>query len=505
MEALLSTLSERKDQLLWALIEHIQLSFISLLIAAVIAIPLGIYLTKTKKLAEIIINVTAVLQTIPSLAILGLMIPIFGIGKVPAVIALVIYALLPILRNTYTGIKEVDSSLLEAADGIGMKPMRRLFKVELPLSMSVIMAGVRTAMVLIVGTATLVALIGAGGLGDLILLGIDRNNTELILLGAIPAAILAILLDLVLRLIQNLSYKRIIQTLSGMLIVMLLVSLIPFMSNRGNDISIAGKMGTEPSIITNMYKILIEEETDYNVRVRDGLGSTSFVFNALLSDEIDGYLEFTGTVLMDLVDSPPEKYDAEAVYEQARDAIQESHGFALLEPMQFNNTYGIAVTQEFAEEHGLESISDLGGIESQLVAGFTAEFNDREDGYPAIQETYGLEIGEVFTMEQQMRFTAMEAGDINVMEAWATDAALVEYDLVVLEDDRDVFPPYQGAPLFKQEFIDEHPDVKDALNQLAGLITDEEMQQMNYRVQFEDESPYDVAFEFLSEAGLVAE
>lgn len=503
MNELINTFTARSDQLLWALIEHIQLSFVSLVIAAVIAIPLGIWLTKTQKLAEIIINITAVLQTIPSLAILGLMIPLFGIGKVPAVIALVIYALLPILRNTYTGIKGVDASLLEAADGIGMNPMKRLFKVELPLAMSVIMAGVRTAMVLIVGTATLVALIGAGGLGDLILLGIDRNNSELILLGAIPAAILAITLDLVLRVIQNLSYKRIVQTLVAMLLIMLLVSLIPFMSNRGSDISIAGKLGTEPSIITNMYKILIEEETDYTVRVRDGLGPTSFLFNALESDEIDGYLEFTGTVLMDIVDSPPEEHDAEAVYEQARDEILESHDLALLEPMQFNNTYGLAVKREFAEEHNLESISDLGSIESQIIAGFTAEFNDRADGYPAIQETYGLEFNEVFTMEQQMRFTAIESGDVNLMEAWATDAALVEYNLVVLEDDRDVFPPYQGAPLFKREFIEEFPEIEDALNQLSGLITDEEMQDMNYRVQFEDETPYDVAYEFLSENGLV--
>lgn len=505
MANLWNTLSTRSDQLLWALIEHIQLSFISLLIAAVIAIPLGIWLTKQEKIAEVIINITAILQTIPSLAILGLMIPIFGIGTVPAIIALVVYALLPILRNTYTGIKEVDPSLLEAADGIGMKPMRRLFKVELPLSMPVIMAGVRTAMVLIVGTATLVALIGAGGLGDLILLGIDRNNTDLILLGAIPAAILAITLDLVLRVIQRLSYKRIVITLGALLLAMLLVSLFPFLTNRDSDISIAGKMGTEPSIITNMYKILIEEETEFRVRVRDGLGSTSFVFSALESDEIDGYLEFTGTILMDIVDSPPEEYDAEAVYEQARDAISESHDFALLEPMQFNNTYGLAVEREFAEEHDLETISDLGSIESQIVAGFTPEFNDREDGYPAIQETYGLDFNEIFTMEQQMRFTAMEAGDINLMEAWATDAALVEYDLVVLEDDRDVFPPYQGAPLFKQEFIDEFPEIEEALNQLAGLITDEEMQEMNYRVQFEDEAPYDVAYEFLSEAGLVTD
>ena len=213
MNEFLTTLNDRRGELLRTIFEHIQISFIALFIAILIAVPLGIALTKTKRLSEVVMNIAAVLQTIPSLALLGLMIPIFGIGKVPAIIALVVYALLPILRNTYTGIKEVEPSLTEAAKGIGMKPMRRLTKVELPIAMPVIMAGIRTAMVLIIGTATLAALIGAGGLGDLILLGIDRNNTALILIGAIPAALLAILFDFILRYMAKLSYKKILITL----------------------------------------------------------------------------------------------------------------------------------------------------------------------------------------------------------------------------------------------------------------------------------------------------
>lgn len=194
MTNVMEMFQERKAQLLAALLEHIQLSFIALFFAVLIAIPLGIYLTNKKKIAESIIGISAVLQTIPSLALLGLLIPLFGIGKVPAIIALVVYALLPILRNTYTGINEVDPSLKEAALAMGMNRPKRLLKVELPLAMPVMMAGIRTAMVLIVGTATLAALIGAGGLGDIILLGIDRNNTALILIGAIPAAMLALIL-----------------------------------------------------------------------------------------------------------------------------------------------------------------------------------------------------------------------------------------------------------------------------------------------------------------------
>lgn len=199
---------ERKAQLLAALLEHIQISFIALFFAVLIAIPLGIYLTNKKKIAESIIGISAVLQTIPSLALLGLLIPLFGIGKVPAIIALVVYALLPILRNTYTGINEVDPSLKEAALAMGMNRSKRLVKVELPLAMPVMMAGIRTAMVLIVGTATLAALIGAGGLGDIILLGIDRNNTALIFIGAIPAAILALIFDVALKKLESLSFKK---------------------------------------------------------------------------------------------------------------------------------------------------------------------------------------------------------------------------------------------------------------------------------------------------------
>ena len=503
MNTFFETLNARKGELLTTLIEHIQISFIALLIAVIIGVPLGIILTKTKKLSEVVINIAAVLQTIPSLALLGLMIPLFGIGKVPAIIALVIYALLPILRNTFTGIDEVDDSLVEAAKGIGMKPMRRLTKVELPIAMPVIMAGIRTAMVLIIGTATLAALIGAGGLGDLILLGIDRNNTSLIILGAIPAALLAIFFDIALRVIQNLSYKRIIITLGTILVAMLLISAAPLLAQRGDTITIAGKLGTEPSIITNMYKILIEEETDYTVEVEDGLGKTSFLFNALRSDDIDGYLEFTGTVIGELTKEELNSKEEEAVYEQANRSLEEQFDMTLLEPMEYNNTYTLAVKSEFAEENNLETIGDLRSIEDEISPGFTLEFNDREDGWPAIQEAYSLDFDNIRTMEPSLRYQAVEGGDINLVDAYSTDAELRQFDMVILEDDRNVFPPYQGAPLFKHSFLDEHPEIIEPLNKLGGMITNEEMQEMNYRVAVESEDPYVVAEDYLEEAGLI--
>ncbi|WP_301420273.1 ABC transporter permease/substrate-binding protein [Mammaliicoccus lentus] len=503
MNVLFETLSSRKGQLLETLLEHIQLSFIALLIAVVIAVPLGILLTKTDKIAEVVINIAAVLQTIPSLALLGLMIPLFGIGRIPAIIALVIYALLPILRNTYTGIKEVDPSLIEAARGIGMKTGRRLSKVELPLAMPVMMAGIRTAMVLIIGTATLAALIGAGGLGDLILLGIDRNNSSLILLGAIPAAILAIFFDVFLRMLEKISYKKSIIILGAILLVFLITIIAPLFGQKGEKITLAGKLGSEPEVITNMYKILIEDETDNTVNVKAGMGKTSFLFNALKSNEVDGYLEFTGTVLGELTKETPKSTTEKDVYNQANDSLEKKFDMQLLEPMKYNNTYALAVKEEYAKKYNLKTISDLKKVEDDIRPGFTLEFNDREDGYKGIQNKYNLKFNDVKTMEPKLRYQAIESNDIDLIDAYSTDAELKEYGMVVLEDDKKLFPPYQGAPMMKKETVEKHPDVVKAMNKLKGKISDEEMQEMNYRVTVKDEDAYQVAEEYLKKNNLI--
>ncbi len=198
MNELLLVLVDRWPDILEATGQHILLSGMALFWAIIIAVPLGIFLTRYRKLAGLVLGVVSVIQTIPSLALLGFMIPVFGIGSLPAIIVMALYGLLPILRNTYTGILDVDKSLLEAGRGMGMTNSQRLVMVELPLARSVIFAGIRTATVMTIGVATLAAFIGAGGLGDLILRGISMVDTGVILAGAIPAAVLAILFDLLL-------------------------------------------------------------------------------------------------------------------------------------------------------------------------------------------------------------------------------------------------------------------------------------------------------------------
>lgn len=506
MTILFDTFQQRSGDLWTALIQHMQLSFISLLIAVLIAVPLGIFLMERKRIAEPIIQVTAIFQTIPSLAILGLLIPLVGIGTVPAIVALIIYALLPILRNTYTGLTGIDPSLNEAADAMGMSRRRKLLKVQLPLALPVIMAGIRTAMVLIIGTATVAALIGAGGLGSLILLGIDRGNNYLIVLGAVPAALLAIVFDQLLRYFEKTSFKKTAIILGTGLVVVTALLTAPILFGEDDDLVIAGKIGAEPEILMNIYKLLIEDQSDLTARVEPNFGRTTFVFNALRSDEIDIYTEFTGTVLTNFFDIIPEPGSTEEeVFEEARDLLAEDYDMTLLDPMAFNNTYAIAVTPEFAEEHGIETISDLAPVTDQVSAGFTLEFNDRADGYPGIEDMYGFSFDNITTMEPQLRYTAIENGDVNLIDAYSTDAQLAEYNLVVLEDDQDLFPPYQGAPLMMTALLDDHPEIAEILSVLDGRITDDQMRDMNYEVDFEDRPAEDVARDFLISEGLLSE
>lgn len=200
--------SIRWEDLIGNAITHIELVFFSMLLAICVAVPLGILITRVPKLATAVLGGAGILQTIPSLALLGFMIPVFGIGLETAIAALFLYSLLPIVRNTYAGIHDVDKATTEAAKGMGMTSRQILFKVELPLATSVIMAGIRTAAVINVGTATLAAFIGAGGLGDFIFLGITRGNDALVLLGAVPAALLAIILETLLGLLERWSTPR---------------------------------------------------------------------------------------------------------------------------------------------------------------------------------------------------------------------------------------------------------------------------------------------------------
>ena len=504
MSKLVATFQERFGDWLTALGQHLQLSLLTLLLAIFLAVPLAIYLSTRKRASNWVLQVAGILQTIPSVALLGLFIPIMGIGTLPALTALVIYAIFPILQNTITGLQGIDPSLEEAGIAFGMTKWERLKKFEIPLSMPVIMSGIRTATVMIIGTATLAALIGAGGLGSFILLGIDRNNASLILIGALSSAFLAIAFNLLLKWMEKAKLRTIFAAFAVMVIglgVSYTPSLLP--KPEKENLIIAGKLGPEPEILANMYKILIEENTDMTVTVKPNFGKTTFLYEALKKGDIAIYPEFTGTVTESLLKPAPQvDHDPEVVYQAARDGIKKQDNLALLKPMAYQNTYAVAVPKKIAQEYGLKTISDLKKVEGHLKAGFTLEFNDREDGNKGLQKVYGLHL-QVSTMEPALRYQAIQSGDIQITDAYSTDAELARYDLVVLQDDKQLFPPYQGAPLMKEALLKKHPELEGILNQLAGKITAEQMSQMNYQVGVEGKSANQVARDFLTQEGMI--
>ncbi|MCB0554457.1 MAG: ABC transporter permease/substrate-binding protein [Phaeodactylibacter sp.] len=360
-------LADNRSKLLELLLEHIGLTFLSLVLAAVVAIPLGIYITRHKRLAGAVLGIAGILQTIPSIALLGFMIPLLGIGLKPAIFALFLYALLPIIRNTYTGIEEVDVSVREAALGIGLTGRQILRQVELPLALPVIFAGLRTATVINVGVAALAAYIGAGGLGEFIFGGIALNNSVMILAGAIPAALLAVIFDQLLGLLQH--------------------------SRLGN----AGKMGRVALILIPL------------------LSSSYF----------------------------------------------------------WPQAYGPG-----------------------WKAGFDPEFIGRPDGYPHLVDTYGLSFNTTI-LSSALMYKAVERGEVDFIGGYSTDDRIKAYELAMLEDDRHAFPPYFCIPLVGEVVAREHPEVVDAVNLLAGRISDSVMTELNYRVDFDKVSPEVVAREFL--------
>ncbi|HEM5423710.1 TPA: ABC transporter permease/substrate-binding protein [Streptococcus suis] len=500
---LFETFIERKDEWGVALFEHLRISLLALIIAIAIAVPLGLILSSKKRLTEWSLQITGIFQTIPSLALLGLFIPFMGIGTLPAVVALVIYAIFPILQGTLTGLGEIDSSLEEAATAFGMNKWEKLKKFKLALAMPILMSGIRTASIMIIGTATLAALVGAGGLGSFILLGIDRNDSALILIGAVSSAVLAVLFGYGIRLLQDKKPKTI---LLALLVTLFTVgaSYVPMLNFSTKQLVIAGKLGAEPEILINMYKLLIEDRTDIKVETKPNFGKTSFLYEALKSGSIDIYPEYTGTITSTLLKNSPTDLSTnpEEVYTYAKEAILEQDGLMYLAPMAFQNTYALAVTEDYAQDHGIEKISDLAKVQQTAVAGFSLEFNDREDGNIGLKNLYNLQLN-VKTMEPALRYEAIKSGNVQIIEAYSTDSKVVTYKLKILEDDKQLFPPYQAAPLLTKETLEKYPELEQVLGVLAGNISTEEMTQMNYAVDVEGKSAEQVAREYLEQEGLL--
>lgn len=499
----------RKEELLSSLWIHIEITVLAMLVAILIAVPLGILLSRHKKYAELVIGITGVIQTVPSLALLGFMIPLFGIGLKPALIALVLYALLPILRNTFIGISEVSPAAIEAGNGMGMTRWQLLYMVQLPIALPVLIGGIRTSAVWTVGVATLGALIGAGGLGDFIFRGIATANNNLILMGAVPAALLAIFFDTALRLFETSQRienkgKKTGRFFMYFAIAVLIAVLAGIYAPAGSNkmVTVGGKNFTEQDILVEILSQTIEENTDIQVVRKPFLGGTSVVESAMDRGDVDIYAEYTGTALLHILKLPLET-DPDKAYEIVRNEYSAKKDVTWLKPLGFNNTYTLTMRADQATELGIEKISDLVAHGSKLHLGCTAEFTERPDGYPGLVKKYNFEFSKLSVMDPGLVYSAVRDGEVDVIDAFATDGRIPAFGLKVLKDDKQFFPPYYAAPIVRNDALHKYPELKELLNRLAGKLTDEEMAKLNAQVDLDRKSAAEVAKNWLKEQKII--
>jgi len=272
----------------------------------------------------------------------------------------------------------------------------------------------------------------------------------------------------------------------------------------GDTIVVGSKDFTESILLGEIAAQLIENRTDLKVERKHSLGGTSVNFNGLKNGDITLYAEYDGTAYGPILGHTEPIADPAKLHEQVKKEFEERFRITWSEPLGMNNTYTLAVPREIAEKYNLKTYSDLLAVDDQLVFGTTNEFMGRQvDGYYPLVETYGFEFKRVATMQTGLRWKAIETGEIQVIDAYATDGKLVEFDMVILEDDKHFFPPYNGAYVVRMDAVEAHPEILDLLNELGGLLPDEKMQQLNYRVDSLEEPVEKVARDFLVEQGLI--
>ncbi|ACK67727.1 Substrate-binding region of ABC-type glycine betaine transport system [Rippkaea orientalis PCC 8801] len=503
-------------------VEHLILVSIAMGAAIAVGIPLGIIIAKQPKLADPILGVANAIQTIPSLAIFGFLItvPIIGgIGKIPAIVALILYALLPIIRNTYTGIKQVDKGVKEAAIALGMTNRQILLLIEIPLALGIILAGVRVSTVICVGITTIAAAIGAGGLGVFIFRGISMVNNQIILAGAIPSAIIALAADWGIGWLEkSLSQHKTNQQKSNKksliifgILGLILFSLLGifhqkiFLTNQASGIVIIGsKNFTEQVILGEVLAQSIEAKTNLKVDRKFNLGGTFICHQALQARKIDGYVEYTGTAFTAILEQKPIN-NPQTVYEKIKQVYHDQFNLEVMPSLGFENTYAILVRQKDAKQYQLKTISDASQYSPQWQAGFGHEFLSREDGYPGLAKTYNLNFATLpKTMELGLMYRALANQEIDLAAGNSTDGTIPILNLTILEDNKKYFPPYEAVPIFNQETFKDYPNLRSIIEQLAGKISAQEMQQLNYQVDGEKKSVNEVVHKFLIKKGLTS-
>lgn len=474
---------------------HVQLSFSALLLAMALCLPLAIWAARAPKVAAVILGFASLIQTIPALALLALFYPVllglsalFGgglsaLGFLPALLALTLYALLPILRNAVTGLTGVDPAAKQAADGLGMTAAQKLRLVEAPLAAPTIMAGIRTAAVWTIGAATLSTTVGQASLGDLIFAGLQTQNWTLVLTGCFASAGLAIIVDLLLGLIERAIQERrkiIAWGATAVIGTGLVIALLPMLGARDDVVVIGAKGFSEQFILARLIGSRLEE-AGYEVRYQDGLGS-AVVFQAVAADDIDIYVDYSGTIWtnqMKRTDTPP----ADIMLGEIEKWSAATYGVTMLGALGFENTYAFAVRPEDATSKRLKTLDDLARVSSDFAFGTDLEFLERPE-WAMVKAAYPIQFKEARSFNPTFMYPALSSGEVDVISAFSSDGRIAANGFVVLEDGKGAVPSYE-AMLLVAPGRSGDDKFMNAIKPLVGAITVENMREANYKVDRE--------------------
>ncbi len=486
---------------------HVLVSITALAIGLGISLPLAIASVRRPVLRGVLLTIASIVQTIPGLALLALFYPLllaiaalsenlFGVGFsalgfLPSVLALALYSMLPVLRNTVTGLNGLDPSLRDAARVVGMKPAQSLWEIELPLAMPVIMAGIRTSAVWVIGTATLSTPVGQTSLGNYIFAGLQTQNWVFVIFGCVAAAVLALVVDQLLALMEYgvAGRSRVRVAAGGVgLVLVVLAALAPGQAGTRNTYVVGTKSFTEQYILGALIQQRLTASGLTSER-RDGLGS-AVIFNALTSGEVDVYVDYSGTIWANYMHHSDVKPRAEVLKEVAQ-WLKTTYRVRMLGDLGFENAYALAMPRKKAEALGIKSIADLAAHAPDMSIAGDYEFFERPE-WKAIQKTYGLRFRAQKSMQATFMYKAVADGEVDVISAFSSDGRIAKYDLKVLSDPKQAIPPYDAILLLAPDDANDKKLIR-ALTPLIGAIDVKTMREANLRAAGGDALPDTVA------------
>ncbi|MEW4449273.1 ABC transporter permease/substrate-binding protein [Qipengyuania sp. JC766] len=485
---------------------HVILAASAIALGIAVTLPLAVWASRNRQVGRAVLGFASLVQTIPALALLALFFPIllslravFGeglptLGFLPALLALALYALLPILRNAVTAREHMEAGVLEAADGVGMTGWQKLRLVEAPLAAPYIMAGIRTASVWTIGAATLSTTIGQPSLGDPIFAGLQTQNWALVLAGCIGSAGLALIADGLLGLVEKgFATRRSWMVWTGLGIALLGVAAAGWTLRPASDdretISIAAKQFSEQYILARLIGNRLEE-AGYRVEYRDGLGS-AVVHQALTSGNVDIAIDYTGTLWTNQLgrqDNP----GRDAMYRRIAEWERDTTGTLVLGKLGFENAYGFAMRSDRARDLGVTSLADLSRVSPRLTMGGDPEWFERPE-WEAVRDAYGLRFAEQRNFSPTFMYNALQSGEADVISAYTSDGRIAADGLVILDDPREALPSYDALLMITPSRADDEPFL-EALRPLIGSIDVEMMREANLAVDGDEGlSPAQVA------------